>query len=135
MTELVTFVDAVTALRAHLDPHFTEPIVTRVPAARPAAFVQLRRTGGTSRDVVYDGAFVTVDSWAATDPLAMALAQTVRAWIHAAANTTVTVGSATVTFYGVQELAGPAVLPDEESGQSRVRQSFQIGLRGQVTEE
>lgn len=134
MTELVTFPDTVTTLRALLDPHLTEPIVQQVPKTRPAAFVQIYRTGGVSRDVVIDGAFVTVDSWAATDPAAMLLAQTVRAWIHGLERTTVTLpDDSVVTVYLAVELAGPASVPDPESGSPRVRQSFQIGLRGHVT--
>lgn len=132
MTELVTFPDTVATVRgALLGPLDPTPVVQQVPKSRPAEFVQIYRTGGVSRDRVIDGAFITVDSWAATDPAAMALAQSVRARMHALASTTV----GGVAVYRVVELAGPASVPDPESGSPRVRQSFQIGLRGHVTNQ
>lgn len=123
----ILFPDAVETLRTHLDAELAEPVVHKIPRDRPATFVQLRRTGGISRDTVIDGAFITVDSWAATQPAAMDLAQRVRAALHGLEAGTV----GAVAVYAVRELAGPSDLPDEGSEQPRVRQSFQIGLRGQ----
>ena len=123
----VLFPDAIAVLHTYLTGVLTEPVVHEVPANRPATFVQVRRTGGVSRDVVIDGAFVTVDSWAATPPAAMQLAQLVRSKLRMLQG-----GVADgVAVYRVRELAGPSDFPDEESGSPRVRQSFQIGLRGQ----
>lgn len=125
MAETIIFPDAVAKIRAHLAPLITEPVVHAVPTNRPAAFVQLTRTGGVSHDRVIDAPFITVDCWATTSPAAMTLAQTVRAHLHAAEGTTI----AGTGVYAVRELAGPADVPDPESDQPRVRQTFQIGLR------
>lgn len=128
MSEQVVFPDAVATVRAELAAGgITVPIVSRVPADRPDSFVQIRRTGGVSRDVVIDGAFLTVDAWEVSQPAAMALAQQVRAVMHEMANTS----AAGVAVYRVRELAGPSDFPDVETGSPRVRQSFQVGLRGQ----
>lgn len=140
---MIVFPDLVATARQILLAADDELVVTaEVPTNRPEKFVQLRRTGGTSRDVVIDGGFLTVDCWAISASAARVLAQQVRGILHAAANTvvgpvpTVDVDGAegdpvSVTVYRVAELAGPSDFPDAGSGAARVRQSFQIGLRGQ----
>lgn len=128
MAETIVFPDAVAKVKAYLDDVAAlagTPIVHAVPNPRPATFVQLTRTGGTSIELVVDRPFVSVDCWAATSPAAMTLAQLVRAHLHAAWGTVVD-GTA---VYAVRELAGPAEVPDPDSDQPRVRQTFQIGLR------
>lgn len=133
MAEVIVFPDAVALLRTHL---LTISAVTDlvgsnitgdVPADRPATFIQLTRTGGISRDLVVDDPQVTVDSWAATQASAMHLAQLVRAHLHAIEGTVLE----GVAVYGVAEVSGPVDLPDPDSQAARVRQTFQIGLRGQ----
>lgn len=125
MAETILFADAVATVRAGLLAAGVTPVHYAIPNPRPVSFVQLTRVGGTSRDVVVDDATVSVDSWAATQVAAMALALQARAHIHALAHTVV----GGVTVYRVAELAGPADVPDPESGAPRVRQTFQIGLR------
>lgn len=127
----VTFQDAVSVIRAGLiAADAGRQVVGKVPNPRPAEFVHLRRTGGVAVHVA-DRAFVTVDCWAATDLEASALAAGVRRDLHALSGSAVDVSGTRVPVYGVAELAGPADVPDEgESESSRVRQSFEIGLRG-----
>ena len=130
MAEVIVFPDAVATLKVGLDDaSLGVPVVHAVPHPRPAAFVQLTRTGGTNHAIVVDRAMVTVDCWAATSPAAMTLAQLVRAHLHAM-NGEVVDGTA---VYGVNELAGPGEVPDPDSDTPRVRQTFQIGLRATAT--
>lgn len=125
MAETIVFADAVAVVRTKLLAAGLTPVAFQIPNPRPASFIQLTRVGGTSRDHVVDDATVSVDCWAATQVAAMALAQQARAHIHAMASTVV----GGVTVYRTAELAGPADVPDPESGAARVRQTFQIGLR------
>ena len=130
MAESVLFPDAVQLLRTALVDAGVGTVVHDIPNPRPVEFVTLIRTGGApAHDVVVDPAQITVDSWAASSPAAMALAQQVRSLLQALRGTVIS-GTA---VYGVRELAGPADLPDPDSGAPRVRQSFQIGFRGQST--
>lgn len=130
MGEVIVFPDAVATLKVGLDDaSLGVDVVHAVPHPRPASFVQLVRAGGFSHSIVVDSATISVDCWAATSPAAMTLAQLVRAHLHAMSGTTVD-GTA---VYAVQELAGPAEVPDPDSDQPRVRQTFQIGLRATAT--
>lgn len=130
MAETIVFPDAVALVRQALTTAGVANVVHQIPRDRPAQFVTVVRTGGApAHDLVVDPAQVTVDSWAATGPAAMALAQQVRAYLHALTGTSV----AGTAVYGVRELAGPAELPDPDSEAPRVRQSFQIGLRATNT--
>ena len=130
--EVIVFPDAVALLRGYLlgiagVTALASAVTGEVPADRPAAFVQLTRTGGSARELVVDEAAVTVDCWAATQVAAMALAQLVRAHVNALEGTTI----AGVAVYGVNEVGGPADLPDPDTQAPRVRQTFTVGLRGQ----
>lgn len=103
------------------------PVVSRVPTTRPAKFVRVMRTGGpeTIRRVV-DGAQVTVDCWAPGDGEAMDLANLCRQLIHAM-GATVQSGA---SVHRVDELGGPADLPDPVSNTPRVTFTVQIQMRG-----
>lgn len=107
------------------------PVSTAIPNPRPAEFTRLLRTGGPWRDIVTDEATVIVESWAADNPSAVALAQINRALLHAAHGTVV----AGVTIYTVNEFSGPSNLPDPSSDQARYTQTFSIALRGTTAEE
>ena len=122
------FPDAVAVVRSHLvAAGVGVPVVSRVPADRPGSFVEIGRTGGTVRAEVVDGAFITIDSWAETSPAAMELAGRVRRLVHAMGESVVD----GVPVGRVAELAGPAEVPDNDKSLSpRVRQSFQVPLRG-----
>ena len=126
------FADAVRVVRSHLiaqDPALH--VGTRVPNPRPDRFVLLRRGGGVVRFEVVDHPVIAVDCWdgdgGTSAAPAMALAQQVRQWLHQMVGQVVD-GAPVAT---VTELAGPADLPDDgESLAHRVRQTFEIGLRG-----
>lgn len=55
-----------------------EPVSTRVPAPRPAAFVRVTRVGGNRRNLVQGEPILLVECWAATSVAAFDLAA--RAW-------------------------------------------------------
>lgn len=123
------FPDAVRTVRAWLLAQSVGvDVVSEIPNPRPASFVEVDRTGGTARaSGVVDFAFITVDSWAPTKPAAMSLAQRTRRLIHAMGGQTVD----GVRVGHIQELAGPAQVPDDDDSLSpRVRQSFQVPLGG-----
>lgn len=122
---VVLFGDVVAAAVTALGAALTVPVSGRVPNPRPDRFVTISRTGGPRRNLVTDAAQLTVDSWGQSDPDALALAELARREVHRLARTTV----AGLHIYGVDELSGPGVMPDE-SGQPRYRQTFTVATRG-----
>lgn len=131
MADLILFPDAVATTIDYLTdvlPDYGEtcPVVKNVPTDRPARFVQVFRTGGPRHNLVVDGAQLTVECWADTDAEAADLAALVRGALFAIRSEIV----GTVTFYKVDELAGPADLPDPESNQARMTWSVIVYVRG-----
>jgi hypothetical protein len=130
--ERILFPDAaatiIGALNDQLDDFgFTSiPVRSRVPAARPAKFVLVFRTGGPRQGIVTDSAQITVEAWSNSDVEAHDLAQACRAIIGGLEGT-VTGG---VTIYGVDEFSGPGYLPDPASSQHRYTFTITIGVRG-----
>lgn len=127
----ILFPDAVETVILYLDDILDDygeecPVVKDVPTDRPARFVQVFRTGGPRHNLVVDGAQLTIACWADTDAEAADLASLVRAALLAVCSDVV----GTVTFYKVDELAGPADLPDPLSNQARVTWSVIAFLRG-----
>lgn len=119
---------AVDWLRTNLDTEagYTDLHVgSTIPTDRPATFVVVTLTGGSLRDRVVDQAVVTVDSWAATHPAALDLAQWCRALMMATAGRVLDGHQ----IYRVDEFAGPALLPDDVSDQPRYRASYQLSVR------
>lgn len=109
---------------------FTSELETfnRTPSPRPAEFVKVLGVGGNSRDRVTDVATVAVEAWAATRSRAAALAQEVRAVIHA-------MEGSTFDGYSVQEVAeyaAPGDLPDPLSDQFRYTATYAIAIRSDV---
>ncbi len=131
MTALILFPDPVETAIAYLTdllPDYGEtcPVVKQTPSPRPARFVQVFRTGGPRHNLVVDGAQLTVECWADNDAAAADLASLVRACLHAVRSDIV----GTVTFYKIDELAGPVDLPDPESNQARMTWSVIAFVRG-----
>lgn len=117
-----TAATVITVLNAALTP----PVSGKVPNPRPDTFVTVRRTGGAQANRVVDAATIVVEAWALTDTAALDLAQLARRALHEAQGTVV--GDTTV--YRVQELSGPAELPDPLSEQPRTTQTFTVETRG-----
>lgn len=132
MAEVIVFPDAAELVIAYLTdelPAYGYPDVhvgARIPTQRPDTFVRVDAVGGARRNVVVDAATLAVESWAPRADLAMTLAQTVRALVHAMAGTVVD----GVTVYSVDEFAAPASFPDPTSNQPRATQTLQIQTRG-----
>lgn len=126
--EPIVFPDAVAICCTYLDGVLLEPVRSKVPNPRPDAFVTVTRTGGPKRNIVTDAAQVTVESWHESDEEAHDLAQAARAYLNAMVGQTVN----GAPVYRVDELSGPARLPDPLSEQPRYSQSFEIAIRGEV---
>lgn len=131
MDALILFPDAVSVVIEHLTdtlPDYGEtcPVVKETPNSRPSRFVQVFRTGGPRHNLVVDGAQLTIECWATTAAEAADLASLVRGALLAVRSDVV----GTVTFYKVDELAGPADLPDPQSQQARMTWSVIAYVRG-----
>lgn len=116
-----------TAVRAQLVADGqAAPVGTRVPSPRPASFVVVIRTGGVSPDIVTDGAQLSLEGWAGTASGARALCERVRATVKAMRGGVFS----GVPIYAVQEVAGPANLPDPESSHERYTCTLIVRMRG-----
>lgn len=122
----VTFPDTTAVVCTYLNGLLAQPVLTRIPDPRPATFVRVLRTGGPRRNLVTDQAQVTVESWAASDEEAHDLAQLARAHLHELPGQTVN----DALVFRVDEVSGPADLPDPISEQPRYSQTFTVALRG-----
>lgn len=98
----------------------------RVPNPRPARFVTVVRTGGFTRDRVVFNATHLFEAWGPDDDAASDLADQAYGLMHA-----ITGRHHDVTFYGVDEIGGPANLPDLESDQARF--VFTLAIRARST--
>src|SRR5699024_4715430 len=78
--ESLTWPDPKAALIAYLSEHVDAPVVSRVPATRPPAFVRVQLAGGAGlgEGLLSDVAF-TIESWDDDEASAQARAQDVRA--------------------------------------------------------
>lgn len=122
----VLFGDTAATVITILNSELTPPVTGKVPNPRPATFVTVRRTGGTRQNLVADNATVVVEAYAASDTAALDLAQLARRALHSARGSVV----AGTTIYRIEELSGPAELPDPLSDQPRVTQTFTVATRG-----
>jgi len=124
----VTFPDAAALVIGHLRtvvPNLT--FAHDVPNPRPAVFVRVFRTGGPKATIVTDAAQLSIESWAPDVDVAIANAMTVRAQLNDMPGRTV----AGVAVYRVDELSGPAELPDVVSTSRRITWTVAVHVRGQ----
>lgn len=87
--------------------------------------VTVLRTGGERRNLIADDAQVAIECWGATDAAAHDLCAQARGLLHALAGTVVD----GVAVYRVDEVAGPALLPDPDAGVPRYTATFSLTLR------
>lgn len=129
--EVIVFPDAegvaVSWLAADLATYGSDaPVSSTVPNPRPPEFVTVHRSGGPRRDLITDAASLTFECWSDKPSGAAELAQLVRgivaSWQGRYADG--------VTAYRVQEFAGPQMLPDPASKQSRYTFTATVELRG-----
>lgn len=105
------------------------PVGTAVPNPRPSAFVRVQRTGGPVSPALFcmDAPMVVVEAWATDEVAAATLAALVRGLLHALPGQE---DSAT-PVYRVDELAGPANLPDPNTpGMTRYTLTASLLVRG-----
>jgi len=128
VAEHVTFPDAaaiaISVVNAH--PAVTVEAHGRVPNPRPIEFIRIRRFGGPKQNLVMDGAQLTIEGWGKTDEDAHDHVQAARAALYAASGEVVD----DVTVGLVEELAGPAELPDPDSDSPRVTMTMVFPCRG-----
>lgn len=129
MSRLVGFPDGVALVRAYLAAEFDArgdplPVVTRVPATRPARFIRLERVGGARLDRITDRPRIDVQCWGASEEDATDLAIVARALLFAIP------GWRGAVAYDVDEAGGPNTLPDPTSGHERVAFAVEVSLRG-----
>jgi len=127
MGATVVFGDVVAGVIGWLDAGLSVPVVKRVPSPRPAAFVAVLRSGGERRDVVVDDAILSVDCWADDDETVADLVSAVRARLFGLAGERFTDGT---QVYRVDEVGGPADLPDPLSDSPRMRWTVRVQVRG-----
>jgi hypothetical protein len=129
MNETIVFPDAVGIIIGYLDALLDVPVVNSIPNPRPstASFVTIRRGGGALSSLVVDAATILVEVWGPEggDP-PYPLAQLVRGRLHAMWGTV----QSGVPIYRVDELGGPAELPDPDSAQPRVQFTVSVLMRG-----
>lgn len=126
MKPLVQFRDALAVVIPEIAADVDVAVSSVVPKPRPESFVVLTRTGGPAATPVSDGAQITADSWAATQPEAAELAQEVRASFYRIDGAKVD----GVQIYRVDEVSGPTSTPDAATGSPRYRQTFTVHIRG-----
>lgn len=97
-----------------------------VPNPRPVIFVRIFRTGGPRATIVTDAAQLTIESWAPDADVAARNAQLVRAHVNDLPGRVV----AGHAFYLVEELSGPAELPDPVSTSRRFTWTALVHVRG-----
>jgi hypothetical protein len=129
MTEVITFPDAVAAVRDYLNaqlPTFTDDaaVVQKIPNPRPTRLVKVNRTGGARLDLIRDQAQITVECWDVREDDAHDLAQVCRGLIHAMPGR-----YAAVNVYRVQNL-GFTDLPDPDTASPRFTFTVLLDIRG-----
>ncbi len=115
---------------AHLNAALTEPVSTRVPTPRPAAFVRITRTGGQRRSVVLSDSNLLVECWGATDTTAWDLCR--RTWSLVVATEHSAVSDVWVNRLQVTD---PVNFPDSASGSPRYQFLVTATVALVVTEE
>lgn len=133
MSQPILFPDAEDLLVDHLTAEFaargvTATAHTKVPNPRPTSFVLVPRVGGVRRNIVVDAPTIGFEVWGPTDKAASDLAQITRALVNGMAGHVI----GGVQCYRVDELAGPANLPDGVSAQSRYVFTTTLSFRGKV---
>lgn len=124
---IVLFPDAVDVVVGYLQTFVGFPVGHDVPDPRPDEFVTVVRGGGVRQTVVSDNPTLLFECWGPTPEAAMDVAQLIRAYVNALPYERVVDG---VPVYRVNEVAGPADLPDPVSNQPRVVFTTQVHLRG-----
>lgn len=117
----IYFPDAEKAVRDYLLQRMAgTKIATRVPNPRPGSWLRVMRTGGARENRFVDRPQITVEGWALNEDDAARLLNDARAWLNAADG----------QIFGVEEVGGPANLPDPTTAQIRYTMTLWLRIRG-----
>ena len=118
---VIRYRDAEKETRAYLAPFLNGlRVATRVPSPRPAKWLRVIRTGGARENRFVDRPQITLEAWAETETDALNLLEDARAYLTAAQG----------RIFGVEEVSGPANLPDPTTAQIRYTMSLWLRIRG-----
>jgi hypothetical protein len=111
-----------------LDRSVTAAVVSRIPTPVNGNGITVRcyRTGGLNTQKVIDQAQLTLECYAPTAEEAHDVLQLCRGLVHALQGTV----QGGVTFYGVNEFAGPVEFPDPNTDTPRYTMTMQVSVRG-----
>lgn len=123
---ILTPPDTVKTVIAYLNAALVEPVSSKIPNPRPAAFVTVQRKGGARWTAVSDGPNLAIECWAGSDGAAEALSAEVRELVQEMADGTNRAG---VVIYRYEEFSGPAYLPDPASTQDRFTWTCRLHAR------
>lgn len=131
MTVTTLYLDAVQLVAGYLRTTlpaegFPGPVVGAVPNPRPVSFTLVRRLGGSTQNLVTDAPSLSVEAYAPDEGDAMDRCQMARALLFDLPGQML----GAVPVYRVEEVAGPATLPDPESTSPRVTLTIDIWMRG-----
>lgn len=125
--EPIVFPNAEGKLAVYLRDVLGEQVENTVPNPRPDRFIVVRRVGGPRETMVSDAASVAVEGWDKDgNAEAHDLAALARAWILALPGEVID----GTPVYKVEEIAGPANLPDPLSDHHRWTFTVAVHLRG-----
>jgi hypothetical protein len=124
--EPIVFPNAEGKVAGYLRTVLGEQVENRVPNPRVGTFLVVRRVGGVTETIVSDAASLAVEAWDETDAAAHDLCALARAWILALPGEVL----AGTPVYRVDEIAGPANLPDPLSDHHRWTFTVAVHLRG-----
>lgn len=125
---LVAFFEAAFA---ELDGFDDLEVWSRIPDPRPDRWLLVRRVGGGRRDQICDNPMMAIEAWSGSkaEPRpsdAHDVCQTALALLHGARGQAI----AGTTLSRIEDVAGPANLPDPTSEQPRYTTTVSVVLRG-----
>lgn len=124
--EPIVFPNAEGLVAGWLRTNLGERVENTVPNPRVGTFLVVRRVGGPRETLVSDAASLAIEAWDETDAAAASLCALARAWVLALPGEIL----AGTPVYRVDEIAGPANLPDPLSDHHRWTFTAAVHLRG-----
>jgi hypothetical protein len=120
---VIIFPDAEAVTREYLKPAMQGlRIATRVPSPRPDSWLRVIRTGGARENRFVDRPQITLEGWGPDESTAGDVLERARAYLLAADG----------RIFGVEEVSGPANLPDPTTAQIRYTMSVWLRIRGEA---
>ena len=121
--------DLCAAVRADLTSVLTVPVVVGVPVPRPASFVSVETSGGTTRNMVQVEETVLVQGWAPALLAARTLTETAWSRLYSGQWNQVQLGG--FAWVGVLDLSTPVNVDDPVSGAKRYQflATFTVNLQ------